>query len=158
VSDYPECDKLVAAAERTNVIGEFIDWLQSQGVQLMIWREDLTDIRPTDPDCHDRKYARREGREAKLRCNPSSGSVVRGDWWTAHCMHWQDPNLEADPQAQRGTCCHCGRGQEYEVTGIGSWVHEQRGTEQLLADWAGIDLKAVEAERRRMLDSLRAET
>lgn len=37
---YPECGRLAAAAEQTQVIGEFIDGLHGQGVQLMIYRED----------------------------------------------------------------------------------------------------------------------
>jgi hypothetical protein len=42
------------------------------------------------------------------------------------------------------------------VTGLKAFMHEQRGTMQLLADWAGIDLAKIEAEKRQMLTAIRA--
>jgi len=152
VSEYPECERLTAAAEQTQVIGEFIDWLQGQGIQLMTYREDLSDIRPTDPDCRER---RRENRTDP--CRPISASDTGGaNYWETHCLHWHGAARDADDNIQeQGTCCWCGMGREYTLTTRG-WVHEQRGTEQLLADWAGIDPQKVEAERRRMLASLPA--
>lgn len=153
MSDYPECERLAAAAEQTQVIGEFIDWLQGQGVQLMIYREDMTDYRPTDPECEVPVR-----RDTARPCDP-----VRGDvddvkpraWWLRHCLHWQDRERSAEGDGKEGTCCRCGKEREYVIP-VRGWVHEQRGTEQLLADWAGIDLVKVEAERRRMLASIPA--
>jgi hypothetical protein len=134
VSEYPECERLTAAAEQTQVIGEFIDWLQGQGIQLMTYREDLSDIRPT------------------ISASDTGGA----NYWETHCLHWHGAARDADDNIQeQGTCCWCGMGREYTLTTRG-WVHEQRGTEHLLADWAGIDPQKVEAERRRMLASLPA--
>jgi hypothetical protein len=56
MGDYPEHEKLQAVSEQTQAIGEFLDWLNSQGVHLMTWREDLTDTRPDDW-CEAAKYS-----------------------------------------------------------------------------------------------------
>lgn len=153
MTDYPEHDKQAKVVEQTQAIGEFLEWLQSQGVHLMTWREDLTDSRPTDGDCP----RSRRGQEP-LACDP-----VHGDgepfgmlaYWRVHCKHWQDPERDAGENAEQGHCCRCSRGRFYEVTGIKSWTSEPRSIMQLLADWAGIDLKKIEAEKRQMLASLR---
>lgn len=156
MSDYPECDKLAEASKLTQPIGEFLDWLQGQGVQLMTYREDLSDVHPTDPECTVRRDSDNPapcdqmgdmGDDAKPRA-----------WWRRHCLHWQGHADVLDEGV--GTtdnpdhCCRCGKGREHTITTRG-WVHEQRGIEQLLADWAAIDLKKVDAERRQMLASLR---
>lgn len=39
MSDYPECDKLSSISAESEKIGEFIDWLSSQGIQLCTWVE-----------------------------------------------------------------------------------------------------------------------
>lgn len=156
-SNHPELDKMAAIRDQTQVIGEFLEWLTSQGINLMAWREDLTDIRPTDPECLERKRDRLHAvsPEPSLPCDPSPGDVIRSEYrWTAHCMHWQDPRRAADGEARRGTCCHCGYGQDYEVTGIRAWVHDNRSIEELLAAWAGIDLRKIEQERRAILAAL----
>jgi hypothetical protein len=153
MSDYPECDRLAEASKQTQPIGEFLDWLQTQGVQLMVWREDLTDSRPTDPKCREREGS---DRHSPLDCRPSATDETSGEYhWQAHCMHWNDPDREAGENEKQGVCCYCRRGRHHEVTGLRSFVHERRGTEQLLADWAGIDLKKVDAERRQMLAAIR---
>lgn len=33
---YPECEKLAAVVDKSNDIGEFIDWLGSQGISLAV--------------------------------------------------------------------------------------------------------------------------
>ena len=35
---YPECDKIVAAHDKSQVIGEFLDWLKSRGIRLGQWK------------------------------------------------------------------------------------------------------------------------
>lgn len=154
MTDYPEHDKMLAVQDKTQAIGEFVEWLESQGVQLMVWREDLTDSRPTEPECRKRRTD-----DEPMPCDPARGDSeqfgVRA-YWRLHCKHWQDPGREAGDGARQGICCRCGRGRSYEVTGIKAFVHEQRGIQQLLADWAGIDLRKIEAEKRAMLSSLRA--
>lgn len=152
MSTYPEHDKLQAVAEQTQVIGEFLEWLESQGIQLMIYREDLIDIRPTGQDCR-----KRHDRIRDDPCRPTSASGIGSAfWWQTHCLHWHGKLRDADDNIQeQGICCWCGKGAEYTITTRG-WVHEQRGIQQLLADWAGIDLNKIEAEKRQMLTEIRA--
>jgi hypothetical protein len=157
VSEYPECEKLAEASKVTQPIGEFLDWLNSQGIHLMTYREDLTDSRPTDPDCRKR---RRLGHEEnrKLPCWPTHESDIGGaDYYDTHCLHWHGREYEEGDSAdvEPGTCCFCGKGRHYEVTGLKAWVSDPRNYEQLLADFAGVDLKKVDTERRQMLASLR---
>jgi hypothetical protein len=51
MTTYPEHGELAAVKDQTQAIGDFLEWLAGQRVQLMTWREDLTDERPTDPRC-----------------------------------------------------------------------------------------------------------
>ncbi len=155
---------MAEASKLTQSIGEFLDWLRSQDVQLMVWREDLTDLRPTDPVCPVRRRPALEelriGAPEKLPCDPArdDGPVGNLPYYMGHCKHWQHPDQATGGGGQPGTCCLCGRDTEHEVTGLQAWVHEPRSTEQLLADWAGIDLNKVEAERRRILAGLQEAT
>lgn len=152
--EAPEHDKLTLVAAQTQAIGEFIEWLETQGVQLMRYRDDLTDSRPTDPVCRSRSGT---DRKAAISCKPArSSDVGYADYYDTHCLHWHDPERETAGEEKQGTCCWCGQGTYYEVTGIRSWVHEQRGMQQLLADWAGIDQGKLEAEKRAMLTAIRA--
>jgi hypothetical protein len=156
VSDYPECDKMLAVQEQTQVIGEFLEWLNGQGVQLMVWREDLTDARPTDPECPSKATA--DDPPACKAPHPE-GSIYGEDgvvYWRQHCLHWQEPEREATGNAQQGHCCRCQRGRVYEVHGIKAWEPDPRSVNRLLADWTGIGLGKIEAEKRAMLESLRA--
>ncbi|HEY2086620.1 MAG TPA: hypothetical protein VGH54_11435 [Mycobacterium sp.] len=156
MSEYPEHDKLSAVASQTQAIGEFVEWLEDQGVQLMTYREDLIDVRPTDPDCRMRRR-QGHGENRKSPCWPTRESDVgSADYYDTHCLHWHGREYVVgdDLGAEPGTCCWCGKGLEYEVTTRG-WVHEQRGTERLLADWSGIDLRKIKAEKRQMLASIR---
>lgn len=147
MSDYPEHDKLKAVAAETQAAGEFLEWLQSQGVQLMIWREDLTDTRPTDPRCADRRDDAPAHKPGCKPVSPADGYEVDGlAYWLQHCTHWTDAE---------GDCCRCGKGQFYEVTGIHGWTPERRSIAGLLADWSEIDQSKIEAEKRAMLAGLR---
>jgi hypothetical protein len=40
VTDYPEHEKLSKVRDKSQAIGEFIDWLKSQGVELSVWIDD----------------------------------------------------------------------------------------------------------------------
>lgn len=156
MGDYPECERMAKAAKTTQPIGEFLDWLTSQGIQLMTYREDLSDIRETDPACQVRWDS---GSPAPCDQVGDMGDDAKPRaWWRRHCLHWQGHAdvLDGGPEnaAKPGHCCRCGKGRDYTITTRG-WTHEARGFEQLLADFAGIDLKKVDAERRQMLDSLR---
>jgi len=151
VSNYPEHDKQAEVVEQTQAIGEFIDWLGTQGIHLMMWREDLTDERPTDPECPVKVV-----RAAPNPCDPSRDGSDDFSWYRRHCQHWQDPDREADGEARQGTCCRCQRGRHYEIRNVKAWTPPGRSTLQLLADWAAIDLRKIEAEKRQMLEACRA--
>jgi hypothetical protein len=156
MSDYPEHDKLSQVSEQTQAIGEFLEWLTGEGVQLMIWREDMTDTRRTDGDCPKARDAMKIG---KRPCDPTEGDDAGWrSYMFGHCKHWQDAERKAEGDAKQGHCCRCGKGQFYEVTGIKSWTHERRSINELLAAWAGIDLEKIEAEKRQMLASLRSQS
>lgn len=88
-----------------------------------------------------------------LPCDPTRDDSPAGHlpYWMGHCRHWQHPGQRADGDAKQGVCCRCGKGRDYEVTGLKAFVHERRSITQLLADWAGIDLDKIEAEKRQML-------
>lgn len=48
MSDYPEHDKLSKIKDRSQAIGEFLEWLSGQGVNLMRWQ---TFTEPKDCGC-----------------------------------------------------------------------------------------------------------
>lgn len=56
MSTYPEHDKLSAISDKSQAIGEFLEWMSGQGIQRMRWREDLTDriLCPNISDVHSR--------------------------------------------------------------------------------------------------------
>lgn len=37
MAEYPECDRMVAASEESQKIGDFLDWLNEQGIVLAEW-------------------------------------------------------------------------------------------------------------------------
>lgn len=45
MSDYPEHDKLHAVKDKSQAIGEFVEWLQEQGIHLASWHNG-TQLRP----------------------------------------------------------------------------------------------------------------
>lgn len=156
MSDYPEHDKMSEVSEQTQAIGEFLEWLTSEGVQLMIWREDMTDTRPTDPECPHKRRDCEGCDHHRDDCAPTEGDEAGfRSYMFGHCKHWHDPEREAEGNAEQGHCCRCGKGRFYEVTGLKSWVHERRSINELLAGWAGIDLEKIEDEKRQMLARLR---
>jgi hypothetical protein len=79
VMEYPECEKMAAVREKSQVLSDFVDWLQTKGIHLAKW--------------HDRGGA--------------------DELFEIHTPY-----------------------------------------DELFADYFGIDLKAVERERRAMLDSI----
>ena len=77
---YPEHDKLSAVNDKSQIIGEFLDWASNQGWQMMMWREDLKDTR----DCPIMAW------NLKDKCQPNcskcggTGSVeVEVDSWVS---------------------------------------------------------------------------
>lgn len=155
MASFPEHERQSKVVAGTQAAGEFADWLASEGIHLMTWREDLSDTRPTDPECK----LRRRGQPA-IPCDPDSAdgdSAGVSAYWVMHCKHWHDPKRAADRDGDNpGACCRCGKGSSYEIHGLRAWVSPSRDLLQLLADWAGIDLAKIEAEKRQMLEQIRA--
>jgi hypothetical protein len=147
MSDHPEHDKLAEVQAETQAAGEFVDWLATQGIHLMMWREDLTDGRVTDPQCMV-KRAELQSCDQKYRRDGDKGIAP----WRRHCLHWQDPEREAVDPAKQGHCCRCGKGLLQERK---AWVSPGRNLLELLADWAGIDQDKIETEKREMLERAR---
>lgn len=154
MSDYPEHDKLQKVQGETQAAGEFADWLQSQGIQLMTWREDLTDERETNPEC----------KVSFDSDNPQSCDQTRAlddddyprAWWRRHCFHWQDPQREAVALSQPGYCCRCKRGHFHTIHGVKAWTSPGKDLLALLAEWSGIDQGKLEDEKRQILEKARA--
>jgi hypothetical protein len=116
MSNYPEHDKQAKVIEDAGTIGEFLEWLQSDGTHLMVWRTDMTDMR----QCTGSIYPARD-------C-PGEG------------------------------CDRCGGEGFYEITGIEMWVDDRRSINALLADFFGIDLTKLNAEKAQMLADIRGES
>ena len=111
MNDYPEHDKLHAVSEESQRIGDFLDWLREQRINLMVYRDDISD--------------------------------------TVDC--WAFFDKEPHPETCRGGCGGTG----VKTIRREGWVPESRGIEQLLADYYGIDLRKLEAEKRRVLEEIR---
>jgi hypothetical protein len=141
---YPEHEKLSKVSDKSQMCGEFLEWLRSERVHLMRWREDLTDQRVVDPDCPvPPNWDNRRPCDRK----PEDDSYYA--WWTHHCAHWFEDSKD---------CCRCGIGHFREITGVKSWVEESRSITDLLAAFFEIDQGKIEAEKREMLAKLRGES
>jgi hypothetical protein len=149
MSDYPEHDKMAEHRAGLDTLGEFLEWLQSQRLHLMTWREDLTDERMTDPMCV--KWGDHLPRECKDIPDGTRDDDLPMVKAKRHCAHWLDVTRPGDAASTQGICCLCGRGRFYEVTGIRSWVEDGRSIPGLLAAFFGIDQGKIEAEKREML-------
>lgn len=154
MSDYPEHDKLRAAQAETQAAGEFVEWLNSQGIQLMTYREDLTDTRTVDDECKIRK-SKHNPRSCDNTEDDGDHSVM---YWMRHCLHWQDPDRAVTGDAVQGECCYCDLGRFREVHGLRAWTSPGKNLQALLADWADIDQSKIEAEKRQMLAVIRQES
>lgn len=122
MSDYPEHDKLVAVKEQSQAIGEFIEWLPSQGRFLGAWR--------TVVDC------------------PGGGWF--GPWT---CRNGRMISDKTDEDLGECEVCH-GRGVVDAENPIPDVAYVD--ITKLLAEFFEIDLVKIEAEKRAMLDAMRA--
>jgi hypothetical protein len=126
VSEYPEHDKITRLGGANDTVGEFLDWLQGQGIVLHRWQEAgnngeptylYTDQRPADADMY----------------------LAGGEWYLSH--------LHPTPRWRR-------RNPDYHSWAEG-WVPVEQTTEQLLAAFFGIDLTRLEEEKREMVRRIR---
>lgn len=114
MSEYPEHDKLTKVSEKTQAIGDFLEWIGAErSARLMVWCE------------WDEQEA--------VEC-------------TRHGRH---PNRIEQ-------CDRCDDGGMYQVTRhYARWTPLDGSVQDWLADWAGLDLDKIEAEKRAMLDMIR---
>lgn len=132
--ETPELEKQSRARDRgSQEIGEFLEWMQGEGINFMKWGTELVD-RP---------------------CSLSPGTYGCGGrgWVWFNDAHASDEQVEGDDR--RRVCKRCGGSGSVDVE-IDGWVHDGRRIEKLLADYFEIDLDKIEEERRALLDELRA--
>jgi hypothetical protein len=135
---YPECDKMQAVKEKSQAIGEFLEWL-SEGrtprVALVVPHSQEVD-EEDEPVYRDR-----------------NGRVV---------LHWEERRFKAVHSGRKSEMEAMQR--EIDDRGIyRKMVPDPQGeqllplsvsTEEILAEFFSIDLRKVEAERRQMLRAL----
>ncbi len=44
--DFPEHEKLEALKGRNNTVGQFLDWLSEEGIELAMWSKDAEELWP----------------------------------------------------------------------------------------------------------------
>ncbi len=123
----PECDRMVAVAEESHKLGEFLDWLNEQGIHLAEWQRET--------ECT--WSSLREG----LRCVMG---MIRFDY-----------DMDDGAYPVEGVCKACdGTGVVDRLEPI--LVTRAESYNELLAHYFNIDLDKVEQERRAILKSLSA--
>lgn len=142
--ETPECDRMVAVAEDSHKIGEFLDWLAEQGIHLCSMAT-YTDT------CNKQ--------EGPLIVTPTKCENPR--WWLVGERKWQcqGGRMIGHPQSNKpgedsGPCDHCGGTGEIPLEERLAGISE--GPERLLARYFEIDLALVETERRAILAALRS--
>jgi hypothetical protein len=132
----PECNRMLAVADESHKLGDFLDWLTENDIHLAVWeRTKVCDFGegPIIGNLFDGRSSK------KWRC--VDGQVV------AH----PDSNK---PGAEDGPCPKCegtGRIERIEPR----LIPHVEPFNRLLARYFGIDLDKVEEERRRVLEELR---
>lgn len=123
---YPECEKMHAVHDKSQIIGEFVDvFLESKGIILAEWTREM--------DCGWESWTMVDGL-AKLRCVDGDLFDIDGDF--------------------SGVCEMCdGTGVVKRDHPVLDPTRSR--IVDLLAEFFEINLDKVEAERRQMLESLR---
>lgn len=129
LTDATESAKLVAVADDSHKLGEFLDWLQEQGIHLAEWQE------PTDTcGWEDMRHDYLTGKPRK------------------RCVNGQLVGPDDEPLGVACESCS-GTGQ---ITLSERLITLPWNPTALLARYFNIDLDKVEQERRAMLEALRA--
>lgn len=116
MSAYPEHEKLAKIADQSQTCGEFLEWLQGQGLHLMRFGP-----------IPDRLVCR------SIEC--IDGKVRRGG---------------------RSVGCPRCDGTGFEDVEVQAYHSDSRSITTLLAEFFEIDQNKIEAEKRAMLDEIRA--
>lgn len=127
MTGHPECDRMLAVADDSHKLGEFLDWLNAQDIHLAVWRtHEVCDWVPMTGGRADRAGIER-------------------------CEGGQLVDKEGAPVDDECGMCH-GTGQVELVRPRLETASEPY--ERLLARYFGIDLQKVEEERRAILEAL----
>lgn len=138
---YPEHEKLSKVQSESQTVGEFIEWLASEGVHLMKW---TTFREPTECwNCAGNK------KHKGMVLENIKGPIIK-----------EDP-LQPDypgPKSRWITCPDCGGTQlDYDNTDeTQMWAPEPRSIEKLLAAFFEIDHDKLLDEKEQMFQALRA--
>ena len=77
--EYPEHNKLHAVRDRSEAIGEFLEWLRGQRVNLMVWREDIEDTMPcSNWNCIGGEV---RGKPCPFCNGTGQTTYMRKEWW-----------------------------------------------------------------------------
>jgi hypothetical protein len=126
-SYYPEHDKLRAIKDKSQAVGEFLEWLRdTKGLTICRRLEAETNGKPPYVWKPGVTTARRDRKPTAGR-NPTGFDKFNGD-------------AEDNPDFREW---------------FEGYHPEPTNTEKLLAEFFGIDLKALEEEKRAMLDEIR---
>lgn len=123
---YPEHEKRSGILEKSQAIGEFLDWIGEQGYRLQKWV-----VQDEDGPCPGTIWHECDGgREMRV---PVDGG---------------------EPYTTANRCQKCNGTGTY-IAHFEGEVGLQRSIESVLAEFFGIDLKVIEQERRAMIESMR---
>lgn len=119
--DTPEHDKFRPYQEDAQTIGEFLEWMRSEGIQKMKWGTATTDTACV--------YSR--AMDGSPRC-------YQGILY--------DTTLAGTRKEESGRECPKCEGHGYMEVSYEDWIPDGRTIEQLIADFFGIDKKKFDDE------------
>lgn len=123
----PELDKMHTVKEKSQAIGEFLEWLNERGIHLCKWRDKGDNGQP--------RFVWKDGVKIakKDKCPVSEREPDHIDEWNNDAK--RNPEYESWP---------------------GGYVADHTSIEKRLAEYFGIDLNKCEKERRAILEHIRS--
>jgi hypothetical protein len=124
---YPECEKLADASAARQAVHEFLEWLGTQKVHLMVYKNEAeTEF---EEDCDG-------GFDNLGRCREGKVENIVGQVTDKDCVR----------------CKGTGKITRHEP----GWYPLSKTRDNIVMDFLGIDQDKLEHERRAMLEALRA--
>lgn len=141
-SKYPTLDRVSAVQEESQAVGQFIEWLRGQGVELMQWRETVEDERVCTLWVADHSRAAAVDELRRLQAEIEGGDPAK-----------VKPVKRSDVHPDN---CEC-KGTGWLTFYREGWVNfHSGGINALLYRYFEIDENQAEKERRALLDEVRA--
>ncbi len=129
MSDYPECEKMSAVHEQSQAIGEFLTWLEGQGVIMAKYDVEVEECRNCGhEDAHNER-------------------VPDAVYFGQRACSFEDD--------ETGECCVCDHADFGNPNHLFPYYQH---TEATLAQFFNIDLDVVETEKRAMLETMREQS